>query len=38
MGEFVNPRGIKVLSWVVAGIIAGLNIYLLGQTLIAWLS
>jgi len=27
MGEFVNPRWLKLLSWVVAWIIAGLNAY-----------
>lgn len=32
MGEFVNPGWLKWLSWVVAGIIAVLNAYLLFQT------
>jgi manganese transport protein len=29
MGRFVNPAWVKVLSWVVAGLIMGLNAYLL---------
>lgn len=32
MGEFVNPLWIKVLSWTVAVVIAGLNLWLLYQT------
>jgi manganese transport protein len=32
MGEFVNPRWLKYLSYVVAFLIAGLNIWLLIQT------
>jgi manganese transport protein len=32
MGEFVNPRWLQILSWIVAGIIAVLNAYLLVQT------
>jgi manganese transport protein len=32
MGEFVNPRWLKLLAWLVAGIIAVLNAYLLVQT------
>ena len=32
MGEFANPRWLKLLSWLVAGIIAALNAYLLVQT------
>jgi manganese transport protein len=38
MGEFVNPRWVKVLSWVVAGIIAALNAYLLVQTFHEWIT
>jgi manganese transport protein len=38
MGEFVNPRWLKVLSWVTAGIIGMLNAYLLIETVQAWLS
>ncbi len=34
MGEFVNSRGLKILAWAVALIIAVLNIYLLIQTLV----
>jgi len=30
MGEFVNPLWLKILAWVAAGIIAALNVYLLG--------
>ncbi len=33
MGEFVNPRWLVALSWFVALLIAGLNTYLLVQTL-----
>lgn len=32
MGEFVNPKWLKILAWLVAVIIAGLNIWLLWQT------
>jgi manganese transport protein len=32
MGEFVNPKWLQILSWIVAGIIAVLNAYLLVQT------
>ena len=32
MGEFANPRWLKLLAWLVAGIIAVLNAYLLVQT------
>lgn len=38
MGEFVNPRWVKILAWVVAGIIAGLNAYLLIQTFRSWIA
>lgn len=34
MGEFVNPLWLKLLAWAVAIIIAGLNIWLLLQTVI----
>lgn len=37
MGEFVNPRWLKVLSWAVATIIVGLNAWLLLQTVLGWL-
>ena len=37
MGEFVNPLWLKILAWTVAFIIAGLNIWLLIQTLFSWL-
>jgi manganese transport protein len=36
MGEFVNPRWLKILSWTTAGIIAALNAYLLVQTVQGW--
>jgi manganese transport protein len=32
MGEFVNPGWLKVLAWIVAIVIAILNVYLLWQT------
>lgn len=38
MGAFVNSASLKVLSYCMAIIIAGLNIYLLGQTVVGWLS
>jgi len=38
MGEFANPRWVKVLAWIVTAIIAGLNIYLLVQTVAGWLA
>ena len=37
MGEFVNPVWLKMLSWTVAIIIAGLNVWLLLQTVLGWL-
>ncbi len=37
MGEFANPGWLKVLSWIVALIIAGLNAYLLVVTFHGWL-
>ena len=33
MGEFVNPRWVKIVGWTLAGAIALLNGYLLWQTL-----
>ena len=36
MGEFVNPRWLSVLAWVVAAIIASLNAWLLVQTASSW--
>ena len=38
MGEFVNPLWLKILAWTVAFTIAGLNIWLLVQTFLSWLS
>lgn len=38
MGEFVNPKWLKVLAWAVASIIVALNGWLLLQTLIQFLS
>ena len=37
MGEFANARWLMALAWIVTIIIAALNIYLLGQTVFAWL-
>lgn len=37
MGEFVNPKWLKVLAWVVATIIVALNAWLLLQTVMGWL-
>jgi manganese transport protein len=38
MGEFVNPLWVKVLAYTVAFVIAGLNAWLLFQTMRGWLS
>ncbi len=38
MGRFVNPLWLAVLSWLVAGVIAALNVYLLVQEFAGWLS
>ena len=37
MGEFVNPRWVKILSWAVAGTIAVLNAYLIVQAVGGWI-
>jgi manganese transport protein len=36
MGEFVNPRWLKILAWTVTVIIAGLNAYLLALLFYSW--
>src|SRR5262245_19065727 len=36
MGEFANPRWVRILAWVVALFIAGLNAWLLLQTFRQW--
>jgi manganese transport protein len=38
MGDFVNPFWLKTLSWIVTLIIVGLNVWLLLQTFLGWLS
>ncbi len=38
MGEFVNPEWLKILVWSIGIIIAGLNLWLLWQTGVSWLS
>ena len=38
MGEFVNPRWMKILAWSVATVIVGLNGWLLVQTFWGWLN
>ncbi len=38
MGEFVNPRWLKVLAWTIAIVIASLNAWLLFQTFTEWLA
>jgi manganese transport protein len=38
MGEFANPRWVKALAWLVAGIIAALNAYLLIETFRSWVT
>jgi manganese transport protein len=37
MGEFVNPVWLKALAWLVAGVIATLNAWLLFQTFRGWI-
>ncbi len=37
MGEFVNPKWLKVLAWTVAIVIVALNSWLLIQTFLGWL-
>ena len=37
MGEFVNPKWLKVVAWAIASIIVALNVWLLLQTFINWL-
>lgn len=37
MGEHVNATWLRWLAWFVTIIIAGLNVYLLGQTVVGWL-
>jgi manganese transport protein len=37
MGEFANPRWLKVLAWITAGIIAILNAYLLFDIVREWM-
>ncbi len=32
MGEFVNPQWLKIVAWIAAVVIAGLNVWLLWQT------
>jgi manganese transport protein len=36
MGEFANSLGLKLLAWAVTIVIAGLNLYLLAQTVLGW--
>jgi manganese transport protein len=38
MGEFVNPRWLKIVASAVAFIILSLNVWLLVQTVLGWLS
>ena len=38
MGEFVNPTWLKVLAYLVATVIATLNVWLLFQTVRIWLA
>jgi len=38
MGEFVNPMWLKVLAYLVATVIASLNVWLLFQTVRGWLA
>jgi manganese transport protein len=36
MGRFVNPRWLRVLAWLVTGVIVSLNVFLLFQTVLGW--
>ncbi|HEY9614595.1 Nramp family divalent metal transporter [Allocoleopsis sp.] len=38
MGDFVNPFWLKTLGWLVTMVIVGLNVWLLWQTFLSWLS
>ena len=38
MGEFVNARWVKALAYTVAGVIAVLNVWLIGTTVRGWLT
>jgi manganese transport protein len=38
MGEFANPTWLKVLAYLVATVIAALNVWLLVQTARGWLA
>jgi manganese transport protein len=38
MGEFVNSTGLRIAAYVVAGVIATLNIWLLFQTIRGWIA
>jgi manganese transport protein len=38
MGAFVAPRWMLALAWPVAVLIAGLNVWLLYQTIVGWMS
>ena len=38
MGEFTNPVWLKMLAWIVALVIASLNVWLLFQTVRGWVS
>lgn len=38
MGVFANPAWLRILAWSVAFLIAGLNLYLLYQTVAGWIS
>jgi manganese transport protein len=38
MGEFVSPRWLKILGWLVAWVILGLNLYLLAVTFKGWMA
>jgi manganese transport protein len=38
MGAFVNPTWLKIMAWATGLLIAGLNVWLLVQTLQNWMS
>ena len=38
MGEFANPAWLKIMAYLVATVIGGLNIWLLWQTFLGWMS
>jgi manganese transport protein len=38
MGEFTNPRWLRILAWSAAALIAALNVWLIVQSVTEWLA